>query len=153
LVLVDEIKPGSKTRNGARPIVLMAVTVAALKDHRRQQLSRRMRLGPEWRDVGFVFDGGDGDHQRPNAVQVAFRKAIERTGLPQLTPHGMRHTMATVMVGEGVHHKVLQERLGHGSAQGTLDRYADVSLATHRRAVESLEAGYAIAPERTVDSA
>jgi hypothetical protein len=65
----------------------------------------------------------------------------------------MRHTMATVMVGQGVHPKALLERLEHGSAQVTLDRYSHVSRETHRRAVSKLEEGYTVVPERRADSA
>ena len=49
-----------------------------------------------------------------------------RVDLPRITFHDLRHTHATLMLGAGVHPKVVQERLGHASIQITLDTYSHV---------------------------
>lgn len=38
--------------------------------------------------------------------------------------HGLRHTHATLLLGMGVHPKVVSERLGHASVVLTLDTYS-----------------------------
>ena len=58
---------------------------------------------------------------------------MDRPGADPL-PHGMRHTMATLMLEAGVHPKVVQQRLGHRSIQMTLDRYSHVSMSMQAEA-------------------
>jgi integrase len=38
--------------------------------------------------------------------------------------HALRHTHASLLFAQGVHGKVVQERLGHSSIAITLDRYS-----------------------------
>jgi integrase len=49
-----------------------------------------------------------------------------------------RHTMATLMLSEGIHPKVVQERLGHSTIQVTLDIYSHVVPTMQRDAAEHL---------------
>jgi integrase len=46
--------------------------------------------------------------------------------------------MATLLLGAGVHPKIVQERLGHSSIQMTLDRYSHVSMSMQQQATEVL---------------
>lgn len=45
----------TKTGNGRKVIDIPASTVAALREHKRQQNEERLLLGPEWQDQGLVF--------------------------------------------------------------------------------------------------
>ncbi|HEX4403128.1 MAG TPA: tyrosine-type recombinase/integrase, partial [Galbitalea sp.] len=61
----------------------------------------------------------------------AFRKgwfdpASTEVGLDGLTPHELRHTVASLAVSSGAHVKAIQRMLGHASAAMTLDTYADL---------------------------
>jgi integrase len=55
-----------------------------------------------------------------------------------ITMHGLRHTMATLMLAAGVPLKTVQERLGHAKAQTTLDYYAHVLEAQQADAAQRL---------------
>lgn len=46
--------------------------------------------------------------------------------MPQLTPHDLRHTTASLAVQAGANVKAVQRMLGHASAAMTLDVYADL---------------------------
>jgi len=75
----------------------------------------------------LVFPGKDGDYlRRPVSFTGWFIKAVERAGVPRLTPHDLRHTAASLAVSAGVNVKALQRMLGHASAAMTLDTYADL---------------------------
>ena len=50
--------------------------------------------------------------------------AVAALGLTGLTPHGLRHTAASLAVAAGANVKVVQQMLGHASAAMTLDVYA-----------------------------
>jgi integrase len=87
-------------------------------------------------------------------VQDAFTRGVAKAQLPPLTPHGMRHTMATVLLATGVHPKVVQERLGHSSIQATLDRYSHVSVSMQQDAAVMLDQliGNGARPKRGQDA-
>lgn len=46
--------------------------------------------------------------------------------MPQLRIHDLRHTAATLLLGKGVHPKVVQEMLGHSTMTQTMDTYSHV---------------------------
>ena len=48
----------------------------------------------------------------PDSLSHAFLKIARRSGV-EVRLHDMRHTHASLMLREGVHQKVVQERLGH----------------------------------------
>jgi integrase len=45
---------------------------------------------------------------------------------PSITPHGLRHTAASLAVSAGANVKAVQRMLGHAKASMTLDVYADL---------------------------
>ncbi len=53
--------------------------------------------------------------------------------------HDARHTHASLMLKQGVHPKIVQERLGHSSIQITLDTYSHVAPGLQEAAAESFE--------------
>jgi integrase len=60
-------------------------------------------------------------------------------GLPKIRFHDLRHTAATLMLSEGVHPKVVQERLGHSSISITLDTYSHVIPSMQEEVADKLE--------------
>ncbi|MFH5230281.1 tyrosine-type recombinase/integrase [Antrihabitans spumae] len=75
----------------------------------------------------LVFPGRDGEHLRRSVSFTGwFTKAVEKSGIPRVTPHDLRHTAASLAVSAGVNVKALQRMLGHSSAAMTLDTYADL---------------------------
>jgi integrase len=128
-----------KTTTSRRSIDLSPTTVAALRAHGARQAERRLACGGSWEDLGLIFDRGDGHWLDPTTVRREFERAVRATGLPRITPHGMRHTMATLLLEAGIHPKVVQERLGHKSIQMTLDRYSHVSMSMQQQAATTIE--------------
>ena len=53
-----------------------------------------------------------------------FGPAAVAIGIPELTPHDLRHTAASLAVQAGANVKAVQRMLGHASAAMTLDVYA-----------------------------
>ncbi|MFG2007877.1 tyrosine-type recombinase/integrase [Micromonospora sp. NPDC048868] len=75
----------------------------------------------------LVFTSPAGDVLRNNNFRRrVFDRAAESIGLAGLTPHGLRHTAASLAVAEGANVKAVQRMLGHASAAMTLDVYADL---------------------------
>jgi integrase len=127
-----------KTARGRRPIALDPATVAVLRDHRRRMLEERMLVGPDHSDEGLVFHRPDGSALRPETVSATFLRRQSTLDLPRLTLKGLRHTWATLALEQGIHPKVVQERLGHSTIGITLDIYSHVSPMLHDEAANQI---------------
>ena len=79
-----------------------------------------------WDPVRTPEPTANGKGLHPQLVSQAFERSVGRAGVPVIRFHDLRHTHATLMLGAGVHPKVVQERLGHASIQITLDTYSHV---------------------------
>jgi integrase len=62
------------------------------------------------------------------------------------------HTSATLMLANGEHPKIVQERLGHSTISMTLDRYSHVTESMQREAAQRLEGLVSAAAEQTADA-
>jgi integrase len=129
-----------KTGGSARQIRLDAVTVASLKAHRKRQLEERVAWGDGYEDHGLVFCRENGTPLRPVTITRSLPAVAEEVGLPKLTPHGLRHTWATLALRRGIHPKVVADRLGHSSVTVTLDRYSHVTASLDADAAEQVAA-------------
>ena len=57
---------------------------------------------------------------------ISTADVCEAGGLEGFRPYDLRHSMATLMLADGVHPKIISERLGHASIVLTLDTYSHV---------------------------
>lgn len=83
-------------------------------------LEERLLVGPDFGDEDLVFHQPGGACLRPDAVSATFVRRVGQYGLPALTLHGLRHTWATLALEQGVHPRVVHERLGHSTIAVTL---------------------------------
>ncbi len=71
---------------------------------------------------GYIFVHDNGDIMQPNYFTKRFSKIIERNNLKKITPHGLRHSIATLLHLQGVDIRDLQDWLGHQNISST-NRY------------------------------
>jgi integrase len=64
---------------------------------------------------------------------------VKRHGLPDVSPHDLRHTAATLALEGGADLKQVQQLLGHKDPATTMKFYAGVSEEQQRRTVEGIE--------------
>ncbi|MFM7101017.1 MAG: site-specific integrase, partial [Verrucomicrobiota bacterium] len=67
-----------------------------------------------------------GEPFAPWWVSRSFDRRVGELGLSRIRFHDLRHTSATLLLAQGVHPKVVQERLGHSQISVTLDTYSHV---------------------------
>jgi integrase len=129
-----------KTASGRRQIALPASAVDVLRRHRVRQLEVRLAAGPVYDDRDLVFAGDTGAPLHPNSLNLRFRRLITRADVPPIRFHDLRHTCATLMLANGEHPKVVQERLGHADIAMTMNLYSHVTADMQRDAADRLDA-------------
>lgn len=101
-----------RTKTVPRPVPVSDDAADALRALR----SARRRVDP--RAPVFVMPrasraGHEPERMRAHSVSHALPRMLEAAKLPRVTPHGLRHGAATLMVSRGVHMRVIAEQLGH----------------------------------------
>ena len=126
-----------KTAAGRRPVRLDTHTVSLLRSHRREQLTQRSLLGlGKPPSDGVVFCDQRGLPLHPDRVSREFLRRCVSWDMPVIPLHGLRHTWATLAMRNGVHPRVVQERLGHSNIAVTLGTYSHVAPVMHEEAAE-----------------
>ena len=69
-------------------------------------------------------------------MSATFVRRVRAAGLPRLTLQGLRHTWATLALEQGIHPRVVQERLGHSTIAITLGIYSHVAPTLHDEAAQ-----------------
>jgi integrase len=127
-----------KTRRSRRAVDVPAFLLPYLRRQRAAQASRRERCG-SWVDLDLVIDAGDGRPLNPDTLSSGWYRFLKRSGLPHIRFHDLRHAHATLMLLQGVHPKVVSERLGHASVGITLDTYSHVLPSMQTEAVAAFD--------------
>ena len=126
---------GTQDREEPARIELSARAVAALHDHRKRALAEGNAASP------WVFCNTlGGPLRRSHFHRQDFKPLLKRAGLPDIRFHDLRHTMATLLLSQGEHPKVVQERLGHSQIGITMDTYSHVLPGMQRAAADRLDA-------------
>lgn len=129
-----------KTETSRRQVDLTPSTVAVLREHQDSQNKLRESLGyPALTNDDLVFCQYDGKPFLPNTVTHNWIKLVRRSGLKGIRLHDARHTHTSLMLKQGIHPKIVQERLGHSSIQITLDTYSHVAPGLHQAAAKKFD--------------
>jgi site-specific recombinase XerD len=124
-------------------VTLPSRVVDALVAHRK----RMVAVG--FAGVSFVFcNRAGGPLRRSHFHERDFKPLLTKAGLHAIRFHDLRHTSATLLLTQGVHPKVVQERLGHSQISVTLDIYSHVMPSMQVDAARSLDAMLVPAPAK-----
>ena len=74
-----------------------------------------------------------------NLINRSWWPLLEKTGIPRMPFHNLRHTCATLLLTKGVHPKIVSEMLGHSNISITLDTYSHVLPNMQEKAVSAME--------------
>lgn len=89
----------------------------------------------------------DGSLWRPDTFTADSARLAKKASL-KLRLHDLRHSHATQLLINGVHPKVVSERLGHSSVGITLDTYSHVLPGLQEEAVKKLDGALRLAIEK-----
>jgi integrase len=128
-----------KTASGRRLVKLGSAMLAKLREHHKRQLEERIFVGLQWQDQGMIFTSTVGTVLDQRNVHREFKLLLGKADLPDIRFHDLRHTAATLMLQQGIHPKVVQERLGHSEIGITLNIYSHVLPSMQEDAAERMD--------------
>ncbi len=128
-----------KTARSERTVALPSLCVAALRRHKAEQSARKLSLGSAYQDLDLVFAAADGTVWKPDVLTRAYRSLVAGTEFAGLRFHDLRHSHATQLLRQGIHPKVVSERLGHSTIGITLDTYSHVLPGMQEQAASKLD--------------
>jgi integrase len=128
-----------KTKAGRRGIVLGKSTIEKLRTHNELQQLERHFAGKRWQENDLIFPTTVGTPNEPSNLIKQFKILLKQAGLPDIRFHDLRHTAATLMLQQGIHPKVVQERLGHSNISMTMDIYSHVLPSMQDEAADKID--------------
>ena len=128
-----------KTPRSRRAVALPEFLRPFLGRQCERQAVCRSRAGAAWCEQGLVVDRGDGMPWAPSGFSAKWPTFLKKEGLPHVRFHDLRHAHATLMLLQGVHPKIVSERLGHSSIGITLDTYSHVLPGMQEEAARAFD--------------
>jgi integrase len=138
-----------KTDNSRRCIDIDQTTLTVLAGWRAMQSAEYTAVGID--DPGWMFTTAAGAPVHPHTLSQTFDRIVRRAPAPVIRLHDLRHTHGTILIANGVHSKVVSERLGHTWFAFTVETYQHVLPGMQADAARVIEA--LLAPAATENPA
>ena len=130
IIFSDQMKTDSSKR--ALPL-LPAVEKILLRHKEQQEEYRRLfKSGYSTKYLNFVCVNPMGELIRPNYISETFGKLLERSGLPHIRFHDLRHSFTSMLIANDVGPKQAQVWLGHSNISTTMDIYAHLDYSVKK---------------------
>ena len=121
-----------KSEQSERCISVPDETMDLLRKYKIIQDAEIQKLDGYYTDYGYLFTQENGKPMNPKSVTGYLAKFSKKHGLPHISPHMFRHTMASMLYYKGVDSVTISSRLGHAQTSTTTDLYAHVIQAADK---------------------
>lgn len=132
------IEKAPKSESGIRTITIGKKALDALR-YIKDYYDDACHNNPWFHGAGYVLFKEDGQPYRPDCITQLWGRFIQRTDLPYIRLHDLRHTNATLLIANDVSARVVQHRLGHADVSTTLQRYVHVQPAMDEAAAAKID--------------
>ncbi|MGG0727252.1 tyrosine-type recombinase/integrase [Bacillus paramycoides] len=122
----NKIKTSTKTNSSKRTIPIPLEAIEELKKRKLQVNKDKLRIGSGYHDLDLITCSNLGKVTTRSTFGRHFDKIIQNAEIKKIKFHDIRHTHATLLLKQGVHPKVVSERLGHTDISLTLRVYSHV---------------------------
>lgn len=128
-----------KTRNSYRTILIDETLITHLKAYKTWCKETMLSFGKHIKEEDFVFISYQtGNEISENLLEYTMNLIAKKTGCKRITPHGLRHTHATILIGQRIPVKVIADRLGN-TPQMILDIYGHSFKDLEEESVQAFE--------------
>lgn len=138
----------TKTKGSVRTIAVPAFVIDLARKWKAEQGRYRLSIGSQWRGSNNIFMQWNGLLMGLETPYNAFHRIINNYNahrqetsppLPLIPLHGLRHTSATLLIGQGADIRTVSGRLGHSNASTTLNIYSHALKELDKSASDKLE--------------
>ncbi len=132
-----------KTANSIRTIPLMGRMVELLQEYKA--ITAAEHTDDDLTEA-YVFPSAEDlyNPRLPDSITRRLKRFIKHSGLPDLSPHDLRHTCATLLLSSGADIKSVQGILGHADASTTLNFYVRTDLQNMKSATDKYAAAFGL---------
>lgn len=127
-----------KTKDSYRKVALSPSMIEELKDYKKEWNKYKLKNGNIWtcdKEQNFLFCNKHGMPYYPKSLGDKWRSFLDRNKhIKRIRFHDLRHTSATLLINQGVHAKIISERLGHADIGTTMDVYGHVIKKADQKA-------------------
>ncbi|WP_257349076.1 tyrosine-type recombinase/integrase [Pseudalkalibacillus decolorationis] len=136
----DGYKLKKPKNNKVRVVIPPNFVLEELRQFHHMKKKERLQAAELWEGGSyfFVFSTWHGKPYYPTVPGTWWRRFINRTGLKYIRFHDLRHTAATLLINQGVHAKVISERLGHADIKTTMNIYGHYVRQADEEAADKL---------------
>lgn len=139
---IHEIKKGENSEDeGKRDIYLSKIVVEDIKKIQKQKEKERADCDILWREGkhNLLLSHPDGEPYNPSSIRNWWMRFLKRHELRYINPHALRHTSATLLINQGVHPKIISERLGHSDIKITMNTYGHALKKADKAATDKMD--------------
>lgn len=129
----------TKNFTSQRVLKLSDVVVDILKEYKIWQTQQRLLMGDRWENSNRIFTAENGGPINPDVITDWFHKFIQKTDMPSISIHSLRHTNATLQIAGGVPITTVAGRLGHANETTTGKIYAHAIKSANEAAADTLQ--------------
>lgn len=129
----------TKTASSTRRISIGSLLINDLVQQKEVIKANKEQFGNKYQDNDLVCCYENGEPIKPRRITETFAYLTNKSGLPKIRFHDLRHSHASMLLNNGVNPKIGAERLGHSSVQIYLDRYSHLLPDMQRDAVDLVE--------------
>jgi integrase len=129
-----------KTKSSIRTISIDNTLVSELKTYKTWQKKNKIKYGPNFKESEYMVVSPNGAAMGEYGVNNVINTILEKTNLHHISPHGLRHTHAIMLLESGVDIKTVSDRLGHNSIEMTANVYLHITKKHEEASILKLEA-------------
>lgn len=134
-----EIKE-TKTDSSNRLVSLPQSVVDELRKYRVHWVQEKL-MAKNWteNEREWLFHQRNGTYVHPSSATHWWNKFARKLDIRYIRLHDLRHTSASLLIAQGVHAKIISERLGHANIKITMDTYGHALRSADQAAADKFE--------------
>lgn len=141
------------TKTGkARKVRIPDELIPLLAEYKKEYINYKCNLGDLWQGpkklgvIGsegwisddFVFIQAYGKPMHPDTISGWLNKFSKKNNLPHINPHAFRHTVASILISQGIDIVTVSKQLGHDKVSTTTDIYAHIINKASEQATDTI---------------